>query len=82
MLGKLLTMKEQGRKLDWEEVSLECQELKTYWGKWDHIHVRQGILYFLWEGPTGKCDRSADVGLLRIKAKEITNGRPTDQENN
>ena len=56
-----MTMKEQGTKPNWEEVSLECQELKTYWGKWDDIHLKQGTLYFLWEGHTGKLQEKLAV---------------------
>ena len=46
------------------------------------IQHRPGKMQMHSRIPCRQCDRSADVGLLRIKAKEITNGRPTDQEKN
>ena len=53
VLSKFITMKALGERPKWEEISLEGQELKHYWCIWDHIEIRQGVLYMLWEDPMG-----------------------------
>ena len=52
-VGKILTWKEAcPKKPSWKEVSSENETVKAYWFLWSQLHVRDGILYKLWEEET------------------------------
>ena len=38
----------------WDEVSSENEVTKIYWAQWQNLKLQEGLLYRLWEDPTGK----------------------------
>ena len=56
-IGKVLKMKEASpSKPQWKVVSAENEAVKAYWFLWSQLHIKNGVLYKLWEeetSPTG-----------------------------
>ena len=66
VVGKILKAKQEETRPKWEEISRECQEkweeilreceeYKFYWARWDSLEIRQGVLYYRWEGAMDGC---------------------------
>ena len=54
-IGKILKLKESSqRKPCWQDVSSENEVVKPYWFLWSQLHVRDGVLYKLWEEETSQ----------------------------
>ena len=54
VLGKVIHWLEAaGVRPVWDEVSSEGTALKTLWGAWKQLHLRDGVLYRRWEDDTG-----------------------------
>ncbi|GBN04181.1 hypothetical protein AVEN_188652-1 [Araneus ventricosus] len=41
----------------WQEITLESSETKRYWGLWDSLHLKDGVLYRKWESDDGSSCR-------------------------
>ena len=52
-IGKIQKLKESSqRKPCWQDVSSDNEVVKAYWFLWSQLHVRDVVLYKLWEGET------------------------------
>jgi hypothetical protein len=52
-LSTLMDMKENGERPAWSDISAQSVTVKSYWSKWDVIHLREGVLYKQWSNPKG-----------------------------
>ena len=48
----LLWMKHSEVRPDWETVAPYSPATKIHWTQWKSLHLREGLLYHLWETPT------------------------------
>ena len=69
-IGPVLKWKEDGIRPPWEQVSGLDRVVKAYWGQWDLLSVRGGILYRRWVSNTGAHDREVIV-LPRAMREEV-----------
>ena len=54
IIGKVLRYKEsRTERPPWSEISIECPRVKGYWTSWDHLCIKDGILYKKWENKSG-----------------------------
>jgi len=44
----------EGERPKWEEIAIKSAALKTYWGQWEALAVRKGVLMKRWESEDGK----------------------------
>ena len=49
----LLTWLEKGIRPPWTIVAPLSEIVKCYWAQWNSIHLKDGIIYRLWESPVG-----------------------------
>ena len=60
-IGPVLKQKEEGLRPPWEAVSGLGRGAKAYWGQWDLLSVKEGVLYRRWVSDTGVHDRDVIV---------------------
>ena len=41
------------QKPSWSTVASHSKSIKMYWAQWSRVHLRDGVVYRLWETPTG-----------------------------
>ncbi|XP_072021287.1 uncharacterized protein [Amphiura filiformis] len=57
-----------GERPKWEEVAYQSAALKTYWGQWDMLTVKEGLLLKRWESDDGKYIKmGASVNKLDVR---------------
>ncbi|VDI02082.1 Hypothetical predicted protein [Mytilus galloprovincialis] len=52
-LERLIQFKEAGNKPMWSTISSLSSDFKYYWGRWEVVHLRSGVLYRKWESSDG-----------------------------
>ena len=62
---------ESGEKPPWEEVSRLSAATKSYWGQWEMLSVKQGVLTKKWESNDGKVVRWLIVLPRRLRRRVL-----------
>ena len=71
-IGPLLSWLNSHDRPPWSTVAPCSETLKYYWAQWDSLRLSEGVLYRLWESPTG--DRVVWLILLPKKLqREVFN---------
>ena len=52
-IGPLLSWLNSNDRPPWSTVAPCTETLKCYWAQWDSLHLREGVIYRLWESPAG-----------------------------
>ena len=52
-IGPLLSWLNSHGRPPWSTVAPCSETFKYYWAQWDSLRLREGVLYRLWESPTG-----------------------------
>ncbi|PIK34577.1 Retrovirus-related Pol polyprotein from transposon [Apostichopus japonicus] len=60
-IGPVLNWKESGSRPPWEQISGLDRAAKAYWGQWDLLSIKDGVLYRRWVSNTGAHDRDVIV---------------------
>jgi predicted aspartyl protease len=73
VIGMILGHRQSEHKPKWAEISDESTEYKTYWGMWDQLIIRDGVLYKRWESDSGHVIKNRLAVPRAIKLEILRN---------